>query len=127
MRLRIKLTYLIDKISKGVPIDEDALLAESQRLQSEIDSLNPAIEQTRDELDRLKKIRYMVRKVIPDALPSPKKDGKPLMSEQLEEEANKAELNRITDRVADHVLSQNPVKQEPNLAEHHQDHDRKQE
>lgn len=122
-----KKRYLIDKLSKGAPIDEDALLAESQRLQSEIDSLNPAIEQTRNELDRLKKIRYMVRKVIPDALPSPKKNGKPLMSEQLEEEANKAELNRITDRVADHVLSQNPMKQESNLAEHHQDNDRKQE
>lgn len=113
-----KMRYLVNKLSQGESIDRKTLLAESQKLQDEIESLQPEIEHSKSELDQLKRIRSMVRKVIPDALPSKKKGEPASLAEQLEAERNRAELKKISDRVANHVLSMNPENQVSALTDH---------
>lgn len=113
----IKARHLIDKLTQGQKIDRKALLAESERLQREIGELQPDIHWTQIDMDHLKEIRSMVRKVIPDALPQHPKGQPPSMTEQLEEGRNKAELEQIKRRAAEHVLQANPTKQEIGMEE----------
>lgn len=122
-----KKRYLVDKLSQGKPIDKKALLAESARLQKEIEDLQPDINTAQISMEHLREIRHMVRKVIPDALPSHKKGEQPFLREELESGQNANELERMKDRVADKVIRMNPTQQIPVQTEHRQNLDQKKE
>lgn len=117
----------MDKLSQGKPIDKKALLAESARLQKEIEDLQPDIKEAQISMEHLKEFRHMVRKVIPDALPSHKKGEQPFLREELESGQNANELDRIKERVADKVIRMNPTQQIPIQTEHRQNLDQKKE
>ena len=57
------------------------------------------------ELDELKTVRYWVRKVIPDALPSRTESGAPSIRNTMEESQNQNELNDLLERSATQALS----------------------
>ena len=56
------------------------------------------------ELDELKTVRYWVRKVIPDALPSRTESGTPSIRNSMEESQNQNELNDLLERTAEQVI-----------------------
>lgn len=99
-----KARRLHHKLNVAQPVDRKALKAEAKRLTAESEALRPETEAIQGELDELKTVRYWVRKVIPDALPTRTADGKPSAAEKLESAQNQSELQDLLDRSAREAL-----------------------
>ena len=63
---------------------------------------------TQAEMDELKTVRYWVRKVIPDALPSRTESGATSLRNTLEVSQNENELNDLLERTAKQAISPQP-------------------
>ena len=108
MHLREKLSK---KLGVSLPLDKAGakkLKAQRQELTEQNESLRPMLEQIREELDQLSKLRYWTRKAIPEALPE--RDG---FSEQMEARENRRELEQVMDAAIEAVTQgadeQHPV------------------
>ena len=99
-----KAQRLLHKFSLAHPIDRKPLRAEKVQLEQEVEALRPAVEAVQAELDELKTVRYWVRKVIPDALPSRTESGTPSVRNSMEESQNQNELNDLLERTAKQVV-----------------------
>lgn len=97
-----KAQRLLHKFGLSHPIDRKALLMEKAQL----------------ELDELKTVRYWVRKVIPNALPSRTESGTPSLRNAMEESRNQNELNDLLERIAKQVII--PQQNEVQHDMHHQ-------
>lgn len=86
-------------------IDRKTLRAEKAHLEQEIEALCPDMEAVQAELDTLKTVRYWVRKVIPDALPSRMESGSQSLRNAMEESQNQNELNDLVERTAKQAIS----------------------
>ncbi|MBQ8618716.1 MAG: hypothetical protein IJ418_14560, partial [Clostridia bacterium] len=100
-----KAQRLLHKFGMTVPIDRKPLRAEKVQLEREIESLRLDVEAVQAELDTLKTVRYWVRKVIPDALPSRTESGAPSIRNTMEESQNQNELNNLLERTAKQVIA----------------------
>lgn len=105
-----KAQRLLHKFGLTAPINRKSLLAEKAQLEQEIESLRPDVEAVQAELDTLKTVRYWVRKVIPDALPSRTESGKPSLRDTMEVSQNEKELDKLLTQSAERVL--HPQQQE---------------
>lgn len=63
------------------------------------------MEAVQAELDELKTVRYWVRKVIPDALPSRTESGATSLRNTMEESQNQNELNDLLERTAKQAIA----------------------
>ena len=100
-----KAQRLLHKFGLPFPIDRKTLRAEKAQLEQEVESLRPDVDAVQAELDELKIVRYWVRKVIPDALPSRTESGAPSIRNTMEESQNQNELNDLLERSATQALS----------------------
>lgn len=100
-----KAQRLLHKFGLSYPIDRKALRTEKTQLENEVEALRPDVEVVQAELDELKTVRYWVRKVIPDALPSHTERGAPSMRNTLEESQNQNELHDLLERTAEQVIT----------------------
>jgi len=106
MHLREKLSK---KLGVSLPLDKAGakkLKAQRQELTEQHESLRPMLEQIREELDQLSKLRYWTRKAIPEALPE--RDG---FSEQMEARENRRELERVMDAAIEAVTQETDERQ----------------
>ncbi len=104
-----KAQRLLHKFGLSHPVDRKSLRAEKAQLEQEIEVLRPDVDAVQAELDELKTVRYWVRKVIPDALPSPAKNGKSSLYETMEAVQSKNDLSDLLDRTAKQVVVPNRV------------------
>ncbi len=113
-----KAQRLLHKFGLSQPIDCKALRTEKAQLEREVESLRPDVDTVQAELDELKTVRYWVRKVIPDALPSRAESGAPSLRNTMEESQNQNELNDLLERSAKQALS--PQQEEVHREAYHQ-------
>ena len=113
-----KAQRLLHRFSLSHPIDRKLLRAEKTQLEQEVESLRPDVDAVQAELDELKTVRYWVRKVIPDALPSRTESGAPSIRNTMEESQNQNELNDLLERTAKQAIS--PQQEEVHRAAYHQ-------
>lgn len=99
-----KAQRLLHKFGLSHPIDRKPLRTEKARLEQEVESLRPDVDAVQSELDELKTVRYWVRKVVPDALPSRTESGTPSIRSTMEESQNQNDLNDLLERTAKQVL-----------------------
>ena len=100
-----KAQRLLHKFGLSHPIDRKPLRTEKAQLEQEVESLRPDVDAVQAELDELKTVRYWVRKVIPDALPSRTESGAPSIRNTMEESQNQNDLNDLLERTATQALS----------------------
>lgn len=100
-----KAQRLLHKFSLAHPIDRKPLRAEKVQLEQEVEALRPDVEAAQAELDKLKTVRYWVRKVIPDALPSRTESGAPSLRSTIEESQNANELENLLERTAKQAIA----------------------
>ena len=100
-----KAQRLLHKFGLSHPIDRKPLRTEKARLEQEVESLRPDVDAVQAELDELKTVRYWVRKVIPDALPSRTESGATSLRNTMEESQNQNELNDLLERTAKQVIA----------------------
>jgi len=100
-----KAQRLLHKFGLSLPIDRTILRAEKAQLEQEVEALRPAVEAVQAELDELKTVRYWVRKVIPDALPSRTESGTPSVRNSMEESQNQNELHALLERTAKQAIA----------------------
>ena len=100
-----KAQRLLHKFGLSHPIDRKPLRAEKAQLEQEVEALRPDVESVQSELDELKTVRYWVRKVIPDALPSRTESGAPSIRNTMEESQNANELASLLDRTVKQVIA----------------------
>ena len=113
-----KAQRLLHKFGLSHPIDRISLRAESVQLEQEMEELRPDLNAVQSELDELKTVRYWVRKVIPDALPSRTESGVPSVMETLEVSQNQNDLTDLLERTAKHIIA--PQKNEVQHTTHRQ-------
>lgn len=99
-----KAQRLLHKFGLSHPIDRKALRAEKAQLEQDVEALRSDVDVVQAELDELKTVRYWVRKVIPDALPSRTESGAPSLRNTMEESQNQNELNDLLERTVKQVL-----------------------
>lgn len=100
-----KAQRLLHKFGLSHPVDRKLLCAEKTQLEQEVESLRPDVDAVQAELDELKTIRYWVRKVIPDALPSRTESGAPSLRNTMKESQNTNELENLLERTAKQVIA----------------------
>lgn len=103
--LREKLMKLLGLAS---PLDKEqrtTLKAERAQLEAEREALLPKLQEVKDELAELNRIRYWTRKVIPDALPRVS-DGRVSVEDAMETAVNRKELEEITEETEQRVTRQ---------------------
>ena len=64
-------------------------------------------------MEQLSKIRYHIRKVMPDALEARDMEGRRTFEEYSEEQSNRRELEGLLQETADQVLALNPSDDTP--------------
>ena len=104
-----KARRLLYKLSITLPIDRKTLKAESVRLKAENENLRDKLAPLQSEMDELKQVRYWVRKVIPDALPTKGTDGRLSVEEKMASGLNKDELELLMDDTANQALRQQQI------------------
>jgi len=104
-----KAQRLLHKFGLSHPIDRKSLLAEKRQLEQEIEDLRPDVDAVQAELDELKTVRYWVRKVVPDALPSRAENDKSSLYETMQTAQSKNDLSDLLDRSAKQVIEPNQV------------------
>ena len=82
---------LLKKYEVTLPLDVKPLRAEQAALRKSSAELTAQLEAVQARLDELKQVRWCVRQVLPDALPTVM-DGKKSVLDQLESGQRKAEL-----------------------------------
>ena len=92
-----KAEYLLKKLQVTLPINRKELKQESARLSYEVESLTKQSSQIKQTLDELKHLRWLTRKVIPDALPV-LIDGKQSFNDQIESNSNHVELQELKEK-----------------------------
>ncbi|MBP3542007.1 MAG: MobA/MobL family protein [Clostridia bacterium] len=100
-----KYQRLLHKFGLSLPIDRKELLTEKAQLEQEVEALRPDVDAVQSELDELNTVRYWVRKVIPDALPSRTESGAPSLRNTMEEAQNTNELESLLDRTAKQAIA----------------------
>ena len=100
-----KAQRLLHKFGLSHPIDRKPLRAEKAQLEQEVESLRPDVDAVQAELDELKTVRYWVRKVVPDALPSRAESGAASLRNTMEETQNTNELESLLDRTAKQAIA----------------------
>ena len=100
-----KAQRLLHKFGLSLPIDRKALLTKKAQLEREVESLRPDVDVVQIELDELKTVRYWVRKVIPDALPSRTKSGSTSLRENIEASQSQNDLTDLLERTARRAVS----------------------
>ena len=100
-----KAKRLLHKFGLTLPLDRKQLQTEKAQLEQEIEELRPELNATQAETDELKTVRYWVRKVFPDALPSRTENGNPSLRNTLEVSQNEGELDDLLERTARQVIS----------------------
>ena len=100
-----KAQRLLHKFGLSHPIDRKLLRAEKAQLEQEIEALRSEAEAYQSELDELKTVRYWVRKVIPDALPTPTESSKPSLSETMETAQNRNDLSDLLECTSKQVMT----------------------
>ena len=104
-----KAQRLLHKFGLSHPIDRKSLRVEKAQLEQEIEALRPDVEAVQAELDELKTVRYWVRKVVPDALPSRAENGKSSLYETMQTAQSKNDLSDLLERSAKQVIEPNQV------------------
>jgi len=99
-----KAQRLLHKFGLSQPIDRRSLRAKKTQLERAIEALRPELDAVQAEMDELKTVRYWIRKVIPDALPTPTEGSKPSLYETMEIAHNKNELSEVLNRTANPFL-----------------------
>ena len=88
-----KALRLLKKFEVTLPLDTKALKAEQKELRKSSADLTAQLEAVQTSLEELKQVRWCVRQVLPDALPT-KKDGRISAMEQLESGQRTIELEQ---------------------------------
>ena len=112
-----KAIWLREKLVKSLglvsPLDKEqraALKTERAQLEAEREALLPKLEEVKTEMAELNRIRYWMRKVIPDALPRVL-DGRVSIEDAMETAVNRKELEQVEDE-AEQMAARQPQKQE---------------
>ncbi|MBQ8554533.1 MAG: hypothetical protein IJ438_01545 [Clostridia bacterium] len=113
-----KAQRLLHKFGLSHPIDSKLLRTEKAQLENEVEALRPDVDTVQVELDELKTVRYWVRKVVPEALPSRTESGAVSLRNTMEETQNTNELESLLDRTAKQAIS--PQQEEGHRAAYHQ-------
>lgn len=105
-----KAIWLREKLMKSLglvsPLDKEqraALKTERAQLEAEREALLPKLEEVKTEMAELNRIRYWMRKVIPDALPRVL-DGRVSIEDAMETAGNRKELEQVEDEAAQKAL-----------------------
>lgn len=113
-----KAQRLLHKFGLSHPIGRKSLRAEKAQLEQEVESLRPDVDAVQSELDELKTVRYWVRKVIPDVLPSRTESGDPSLRNTMEESQKTNELENLLERTAKQAIA--PQQEEVHRETQHQ-------
>lgn len=100
-----KAQRLLHKFGLSLPINRKTLRAEKAQLEQEVESLRPDVDAVQAELDELKTVRYWVRKVVPDALPSRAESGAASLRENIEASQSQNDLTDMLERTARRAVS----------------------
>ena len=87
-----------------------ALKTERAQLEAEHEALLPKLEEVKDELAELNRIRYWTRRVIPAALPRVS-DGRVSFEDAMETANNWKELEQVEDEAAQRMECDNHLEQ----------------
>ena len=105
-----KAIWFREKLMKSLglvsPLDKEqraALKTERAQLEAEREALLPKLEEVKTEMAELNRIRYWMRKVIPDALPRVL-DGRVSIEDAMETAGNRKELEQVEDEAAQMAL-----------------------
>lgn len=105
-----KAIWLREKLMKSLglvsPLDKEqraALKTERAQLEAEREALLPKLEEVKTEMAELNRIRYWMRKVIPDALPRVL-DGRVSIEDAMETAGNRKELEQVEDEATQMAL-----------------------
>ena len=96
-----KANKLLHKLNVTLPINSKTLRAESDQLRTEVEAMLPELENVKADLDEQMKIRFHVRKVLPEALTLRSKDGQKRYEDVAEEVQNQQELRELLDHTAE--------------------------
>lgn len=108
-----KAQWLLKKLKVEMPINAKSLRQESKHLRGEVESLLPKLEGMKSEMEQLTKIRYHIRKVMPDVLEVRDTEGRRTFEDYSEEQSNRRELEELLQETADQVLALNPSDDTP--------------
>lgn len=102
----VKAKELLKKLHVSLPVNKKALSKEASELMAKVESIHTDLNSYRQQMDQLQNLRNCIRKVIPDALPLKAHDEKVSFREISEKLNNQKSLDRMMDRVTDHIISQ---------------------
>ena len=101
-----KAQRLLHKFGLSQPIERKSLRADKAQLEQDIEALRPEVEVWQSELDELKTVRYWVRKVIPDALPTPTGSAMPSLYETIGKNRSEKDLTVLLEHTTKQTAQQ---------------------
>lgn len=102
----VRAKELLKKLHVSLPVNKKALSKEASELRAKVESIHADLNSYRQQMNQLQNLRNCIRKVIPDALPLKAHDEKVSFREISEKLNNQKNLDRMMDRVTDHIISQ---------------------
>lgn len=101
-----KAKAVLKKLNMSVPINRKALKNESELLNEKLTVMSADLSSMKQEMNRLQNLRNCIRKVIPEALPDRRTNGKESIHEITEIAANQKNLDRMATRVTEQAIRQ---------------------
>ena len=102
---------VLKKLDVSRPINRDSLQDESTVLKEKLNSLSADLNSMKQKMASLQNLRNCIRKVMPEALPTKRPDGKESVREMTETAVNQKNLDLLAARVTDQVIRQSEVKE----------------
>lgn len=102
---------VLKKLDVSRPINRDSLQDESTVLKEKLNSLSADLNSMKQKMASLQNLRNCIRKVMPEALPIKRPDGKESVREMTETAVNQKNLDLLTTRVTDQVIRQSEVQE----------------
>ena len=100
----VKAKAVLKKLNVSVPVDRKALQKEAATLKEKLTVMSTELGGMKQKMIRLQNLRNCIRKVMPEALPARRADGKESIHENMDAVTNQKNLDRMATRVTEQAI-----------------------
>lgn len=100
----VKSKAVLKKLNVSVPVDRKALQNEAATLKEKLTVMSTELGGMKQKMIRLQNLRNCIRKVMPEALPARRADGKEFIHENMDAVTNQKNLDRMATRVTEQAI-----------------------
>ena len=127
----VKAKAVLKKLSVSIPVNRKALQNEAATLKEKLTVMSTELGGMKQKMIRLQNLRNCIRKVMPEALPARRADGKESIHENMDAVTNQKNLDRMATRVTEQAIRHseergiNATKKQKEEAQHVHDDQKK--